>query len=39
MYLETVALCDLEAKLEQLAVAARGAPQWVFFAHLPDEIA
>src|SRR5215475_7269052 len=32
-------LCDLKAKLEQLAVDARGAPQRVLFAHLPDKIA
>ena len=32
-------LRDVEAKLEELAVDARGAPQRVLFAHLPDEIA
>src|SRR5262245_12732120 len=32
-------LCDLKAKLEELAVDARGAPQRVLHAHLPDEIA
>src|SRR5262245_6790229 len=32
-------LCDLEAKLEELAVDARGAPQRVLLAHLPDKIA
>src|SRR5262245_39336189 len=39
MYWETVDFRDLEAKLEQLAVDARGVPQRVLFAHLPDEIA
>src|SRR5262245_59791354 len=32
-------LCDLEAKLEQLAVDAWGALQRVLFAHLLDKIA
>jgi len=32
-------LRDVEAKLEELAVDARGAPQPVLFVHLPDEIA
>src|SRR3974390_2438574 len=32
-------LSDFEAKLEEFAVDARGAPQRVVFAHLPDELA
>ena len=32
-------LRDLKAKLEELAVDARGTPQRILFAHLPDEIA
>src|SRR3974390_1482824 len=32
-------LREIEAKLEELAVDARGAPQRVLFAHLPDKIA
>jgi hypothetical protein len=32
-------LGDFEAKLEQLAVNAWGAPQWILLAHPSDEIA
>src|SRR5262249_49188176 len=32
-------LGDLEAKLEQFAMDARGAPQRVLLVHLPDQIA
>jgi hypothetical protein len=32
-------LSEFEAKFEEFAVDARGAPQRVVFAHLPDEIA
>ena len=30
---------DLEPKLQQFTVDARGAPQWVLLAHPPDEFA
>src|SRR6266436_29057 len=30
-------LTDLEAEFEQLAMNARGAPQWIVNAHLPDQ--
>src|SRR6266567_8649570 len=30
-------LSDLKAEFEQLAMDARGAPQWIVNAHLPDQ--
>lgn len=37
MYLATVDLCNLKTELEQLGMDARGSPNRVLDAHLPDQ--